>query len=169
MPASRVAQAWDVIVVGAGPAGAALALRLSPSQRVLLLDRGVPPPVVAAVPHIGESLPGAAACLLRRLRHWERFLADGHRQRTATLSCWDQATPVWFDALRDPCGPGWHVRRDRFDASLRRAAQHSGAELLCGCGPLQPRPIPGGWQLQIRFWFHRARSGSIALPCSAAA
>ncbi|MFN9933375.1 MAG: NAD(P)/FAD-dependent oxidoreductase [Cyanobacteriota bacterium] len=147
MPPCGSRQAWDVIVAGAGPAGSALALRLCARHRVLLLDRQRPPRTVSAAPPLGESLPGAATTLLRSLRHWPQFLADGHRQRTATLSCWDHATPVWFDALRDPCGPGWHLHRDRFEASLRRAALESGAELLRVHGPLQPKPIPAGWQL----------------------
>ncbi|HWO85501.1 MAG TPA: tryptophan 7-halogenase, partial [Stellaceae bacterium] len=54
----------DVAIVGAGPAGAALAVSLAVAHRldVLVLER-------EAVPQfrIGETLPGAAAPLLRDL------------------------------------------------------------------------------------------------------
>ncbi len=126
---------WDVIVIGAGPAGAALAYALALERRVLLLERQAAPGKTS--PRIGESLPGAARVLLTRLGVFERFLADAHVERGATVSAWHGDEPVWFDSLRDPNGPGWHLDRLRFDASLRQAACESGAVLRAGCGPLR--------------------------------
>lgn len=123
-----------MIVVGAGPAGSALACQLAPTRRVLLLERE--PTSSSVVPRIGESLPGAARVLLTRLGVFERFVADAHDERGATISAWDDDAPVWFDSVRDPNGPGWHLDRARFDASLRRAAGEAGAVLAPGCGPL---------------------------------
>jgi flavin-dependent dehydrogenase len=126
---------WDAIVVGAGPAGSALACRLRPDCRVLLLERGGSS--AAGALRIGESLPGAARVLLQRMGAHERFLADGHVERGAAVSAWDREEPVWFDLLRDPNGPGWHLDRTRFDASLRAAAVDAGARLIAGCERLR--------------------------------
>jgi flavin-dependent dehydrogenase len=136
---------WDAIIVGAGPAGSALACRLRPECRVLLLDRL--PPQAAQAPHIGESLPGAAGALLQRCGAFDRFAAAGHAERGATVSQWDNETPVWFDHLRDPHGSGWHLDRARFDSDLRASAVVAGARLIVNCGPLRASRRAGRWQV----------------------
>ena len=138
---------WDAIIVGAGPAGAALACRLRPQRRVLLLERA-PLRTAALLPRIGESLPGAARLLLQRCGAFERFLAAGHTERGATVSQWESDEPVWFDHLRDPNGAGWHLDRARFDADLRAAAVAAGAVLIGDCGVLRAtRAGENNWQI----------------------
>jgi flavin-dependent dehydrogenase len=130
---------WDVIVFGAGPAGSALARKLAERHRVLLLERKLPTnlPRPSEGWRIGESLPGAAAVLLRRQGLFDRFLADGHAARGASVSVWESPVPVWFDALRDPNGPGWHLDRVRFDAMLRNAARDVGVVFSAVAGRVQ--------------------------------
>lgn len=126
---------WDVIVVGAGPAGSALARQLASTRRVLVLERA--PATGHVSPRIGESLPGSARVLLTRLGVFSRFMADAHAERGATISAWDSDEPTWFDSLRDPNGPGWHLDRARFDECLREAAREAGTHFVWGCGLLR--------------------------------
>ena len=161
MPAQR----WDAIIVGAGPAGAALATRLARRHRVLLLERRP-----AAARHqrpaaVGESLPGAAARLLQHFGVFERFCADGHQPRGASVSCWDQASPVWLDGFRDPCGPGWHLRRDRYEQSWRAAALAAGAGLLQPCGRLQVQRQGDAWRIHSAR-FHQPLQAPVLVDAS---
>ena len=138
---------WDAIIVGAGPAGSALARRLRPRYRVLLLDR--PQARAAGAARIGESLPGAARVLLQRLGIYDRFLAQGHAERGASVSQWDQDTPTWFDPVRDPHGLGWHLDRVRFDADLRAAAVAAGAALVDQVRQLKVSSTGGRWRVDL--------------------
>lgn len=137
---------WDVIILGAGPAGLALARNLRPERRVLLIERQTH---VAEGPRIGESLPGAASVLLRRLGLFEEFLAGPHRERGASLSIWDDVNPVWRDTLRDPSGLGWHLDRRAFDQLLRAGALQAGAVLMEGCRQLELERQTEGWCITL--------------------
>jgi flavin-dependent dehydrogenase len=115
----------DVLVVGAGPAGATLALNLAPTRNVVLVERS---PQTA--PRIGESLPPAARRLLADMGLFASFAAQGHVPCHGNRALWESETPVETDFLRGPDGPGWHLDRARFDAWLRRAAIERGAKII---------------------------------------
>lgn len=126
---------------------------------MLLLDRAaLSKTTFASAPRIGESLPGAARVLLQRFGLFERFLGAGHAERGATISHWDDGEPVWFDHLRDPNGPGWHLDRNRFDADLRAAAMDAGATFVDDCGPLRAAHDGSVWTVerQAAAQIHRA-------------
>lgn len=136
---------WDVIILGAGPAGLALATRLA-SQKVLLLERHSEP---AKDIRIGESLPGAAKTLLQRLGVYAEFQSGNHLERSATISIWDKDEPVWLDYLRDPCGPGWLLDRRQFEQMLQGAAIRNGATILYGCRDFQLTQDDKYWSINI--------------------
>jgi flavin-dependent dehydrogenase len=115
----------DVLVVGAGPAGATAALNLAPTRRVVVVERRPHIP-----PRIGESLLPAARRLLADMGLMASFEAEGHAPCYGNRSVWGAPEPIETDFLRDPDGPGWHLDRARFDAWLRRAAVARGAQLL---------------------------------------
>ena len=114
--------AWDIAVVGGGPAGAATAigaLRADPSLRVALLDRadfprdkscgdGIAPHVIDLLTEAGVDGIVDDWTPVPRLRlSRERLVVDGAMQR-----------------------PTWVVPRTVFDHRLVEAAQKAGAELV---------------------------------------
>lgn len=115
----------DVVIVGAGPAGAATAINLAPFQRVVLVERRA-----EVVPRVGESLVPAARRLFADMGLLDRFLAEQHEPWYCNRSVWGREEPEEKDFLRDPDGPGWHLDRRRFESWLRAIAIERGVELL---------------------------------------
>jgi geranylgeranyl reductase family protein len=113
---------WDLVVVGAGPAGAAAALgalAVDPSLSVLLLDR--------------HDFPRDKACGDGIAPHVFDLLAE-----VGVTGIVDDWTPVRRFALtrgkvgvdRDMARPNWVVPRTVFDQRLAAAAQAAGADLV---------------------------------------
>ncbi len=118
----------DILVVGAGPAGATAALNLAPSRRTALMD-------ASTSPHerIGESLAPAARRLLTDMGLFDEFLREGHAPCHGNRSVWGSAQPVETSFLSDPDGHGWHLDRRRFEIWLRAVALRRGATVLIPC------------------------------------
>ena len=114
---------WDVVIAGAGPAGAIAACVLARrGRRVLLIDA-----VDANELKVGEALPGAAARLLRSLEMPTPDAHGPHARIGGNLSAWGSDELVAADFMRQPDGLGWRLDRTRFDADLRAAAVDAGS------------------------------------------
>ena len=118
----------DVVVVGAGPAGAATAIALRRhGLSVTMLARSR-----RARFRIGETVPADIRAPLERLGAWAGFCEQGHLPSTGTASAWGTAELASSDAMTHALGGGWHLDRARFDALLCREAEWRGAELRAG-------------------------------------
>lgn len=127
----RSSIAWDVVIVGSGPAGSALAITLATfGQRVLLVEKRVSPGF-----KLGESLPPTSIGLVKH------FLGDpedpgqqlpGLFNTFGNLSLWASAQADISDFFFTSTGHGLCVDRLAFDEALRVNAVAAGATLLKG-------------------------------------
>jgi flavin-dependent dehydrogenase len=115
----------DVVIVGAGPAGAATAINLAPFRHVVLVERRAEVP-----PRVGESLVPAARRLFADMGLLERFIDEQHEPWYCNRSVWGSSEAEEKDFLHDPDGPGWHLDRRRFESWLRSIAIERGGELV---------------------------------------
>lgn len=147
----RANTAWDVVIVGAGPAGAATAITLAKlGQRVLLVEERV-----STRFKLGESLPPTAIGMVKH------FLGDteGPEQnlvglyRTAgNVSIWATEQPDTTDFFFTLAGCGLCVDRLAFDEALRSKAVAAGVALLKGIRFESCTRIDGrssNWQLTL--------------------
>jgi flavin-dependent dehydrogenase len=113
---------WDVIIAGAGPAGAAAAFILTRmGYRTLLADK-----LADRSCKIGDMLPGAAVRLLRSLGLPAPEAGGPHKRAGVIFSSWNSPGLLARDSIRDPYGPAWRLDRRRFDDDLRQAAIAAG-------------------------------------------
>ena len=103
---------FDVLIAGAGPAGAAAARTLAtvaPDLRVAVIA------VAEKRQCRGEVLSPLAQPVLRQLGLWPAFLAQGFEPSHRTLTAWGDAGLRSSELLLEARGPAWRVDRARFD------------------------------------------------------
>lgn len=134
---------YPVVIIGAGPAGAATALSLR--QRgvdVLLAEAGRLDRAA-----IGESIPPDTRTLFDQLGVLDAFLAQDHEPCLGSRSCWGGARATCNDFLTNPQGAGWHLERRRFDTWLAHCAARCGAHLQTQWRFQWARPTGRGYEL----------------------
>ncbi|MGB6154572.1 MAG: FAD-dependent oxidoreductase [Castellaniella sp.] len=129
--ASVAGTPWDVVIVGAGPAGCASAITLARfGWRVLLVEARVAPRF-----KLGESIaPGAMGLVRQFLGASMEALggASGSFETAGNVSVWVETQPDTTDFFYTASGHGLCVDRLAFDQSLRDQAVAAGATLMMG-------------------------------------
>ena len=141
--------AFDVVILGGGPAGTATALSLAQHDPTLSVA------VVEASdyerPRIGETLIPIAQPLLMQLGVWERFNAESHLATYGTCSAWGSDELAENEFIYTPHNRGWHLDRRSFDAMLARAAVERGVSLYTSSLlTASDEAGDGNWRLSVQ-------------------
>ncbi|MCG7868786.1 MAG: NAD(P)/FAD-dependent oxidoreductase [Candidatus Thiodiazotropha taylori] len=130
----------DVCVVGAGPAGSAIAQQLAElGHQVLVIEKQMYPRS-----HVGICLSDTTNSLLERIGASSSLNGENSLRRNRTLIKWGT------QAASSAAQPGTNVDRGHFDQVLLQCAAKSGANIL------QPGHVHaiqavqgGGWHIQV--------------------
>src|SRR3954452_15139644 len=125
----------DVLILGGGPGGAAAAM--------FLLREGITPVILEQDEfprfHIGESLTGEAAQVLRRLGLEEKMNAMDNPVKHGVVVYGSNAATTWYVKVssRDENwnlydNVTWQVRRSEFDKMMLQEAIKRGAKIIRG-------------------------------------
>lgn len=135
---------YDVLVIGAGPAGCCAALRMAAlGYRVALAERSPFPR-----PRIGESLSPGVWNILHYLGVAETVTSAGFLRDLPVRVCWESR-----EAPYRPAGDqasGLMVDRARFDALLLEAARQRGVKVFQPATVQRLQGEAGAWDLALR-------------------
>ncbi len=149
-----MAAEYDLIVVGAGPAGTTLAgitRKLDPKARVLILDKAVFPRH-----RIGESLLPGMIPVLKELGAYEELNRAGFPRKIGVVFVWGKDRKPWdadfnnlnLEMIRKHGRAldtefSWQVLRSRYDQILLDNARSLGAEVRLGWRAVEPTRAGG--------------------------
>lgn len=132
-----MSSAWDIIIIGGGPAGSTAAMTLAKSgRRVLVLEKEKFPRF-----HIGESLLPYNRRLFDELGLWEKIQGAGFMtKRGAQFWLGDgsrHARVTFASGIFTEYPESWQVERSKFDEILLNHARECGASVQEECTVLE--------------------------------
>jgi flavin-dependent dehydrogenase len=145
-------RSFDVVIVGAGPAGSVAARELARrGASVLLLGRNP-----AKLERIGETAPPDLGLVLNLIGLGDILASGAHQRSPAVVSTWGDSQPTERNHILSPYGEGWHLDRSVFDSQLVAAAQREGAE-VCDATRIVVTADREGFLLRLQGGSNRAR------------
>jgi flavin-dependent dehydrogenase len=134
---------FDLLVVGAGPAGVATAiLAAKQGAWVALVDGTLRPRR-----KIGETLAPGTQAILERLGLWQRLPPTSLRMSHGNCSSWGGPEVHYTDFVFGGRGPGWQISRGEFEETLREAAVRQVAEVRWGTQIVSVDRKESGWMI----------------------
>ena len=136
----------DVAVIGTGPAGSTVALKLSKAGLSVAL---------LGLPHYSKKLYGETLSpyIKSRLTHlgiWQDFLSDEHLPSAGNISAWGDTETNECNFIFHPDTHGWHLDRAKFDLMLLNAAKKGGVLYLETKIETVDNNFAESWNLEIR-------------------
>ncbi|GGF91954.1 MULTISPECIES: NAD(P)/FAD-dependent oxidoreductase [Cysteiniphilum] len=128
--------AWDVVIVGAGPAGTSAAIAIknkNPNMNVVIID-AINPSITNKV---GEALLTGTVYALEKLGVIEACLNQGFQTKIGAAYRWGMSLDPWYvkytelsnypkKLIANGHRMSFHVRRDKFDSMLLECAEKLG-------------------------------------------
>ena len=137
-----------ILIIGAGPAGAAAAIFLAEAgYEITLIERESK---WRSAYKIGESLPPNTEKLIKQLGLWETFQAGPHLKYYSNKSIWGSDEVAFTDFIQQPPGYGWHIDRRAFEDMLIGKAEKSGVELLFETILTESKHDGVGWEIKLQ-------------------
>jgi len=135
------------LVVGAGPAGAAAAIRLAGWCDSVTMIEARPRHWPGRA---GEHLPPAALTALSRRGFSELLVHDAHERSPGIRSAWGAGFPMDKDYFMTPPSMGLNLRREHFDEALAVRAERDGVRVQFDTRLHQLSPAQDGYTATVR-------------------
>jgi digeranylgeranylglycerophospholipid reductase len=171
------AESFDVLVVGAGPAGCCAARQAAlAGVRVLLVERrrqiGLPVQCAEFVPwQLGQAVPIPGACVAQEIHHMRTTLPNGEvverpsRGWVLDRALFDKHLAVLARRAGAELRVGWRaVEWDGEEVLLRRGGREARVRAQVVVGADGPYSTVGGWVGQCQSEFVHAAQAEVVLP-----
>ncbi|MCI4669585.1 MAG: tryptophan 7-halogenase [Bacteroidia bacterium] len=138
---------FDIVIIGAGPAGCAAALAIrknAPHLSVCLLESA------ALARRRLESLSPMTAHFLKELGIWGSFLKEQFQAAYGTSAIWGSESPHYNEFIYQTHGHGWQIPRNQYDDFLRKECVSRGAELFLNASFKRQNWTSNLWKLEVK-------------------
>lgn len=137
----------DVLVVGGGMAGCALAYALAKKYRVLVIEKQAE---TSPQDRIGESLPAAALRSLKTLGLSDAIDQSAHRDYHGVVSIWGQNSPSRKDFFDTLDGSGLHIDRGSLNRAIKKSTVGAGVDFIQNAQLKSLSNSNGDWAIEVK-------------------